>query len=282
MSTGMFKWTPEFTIASSAYGRAGDAYLRAGDIESAIKAFEQSADASTKDGRPQGAAVVLDKAAKAVERGEARDGKRLADLWDRVSAAFVAAPDVVRAAEAKASAAKAVSAVDPERGERSFMEACALFEAVPDRPMYATRPLREGVNLLVQHGRHRGAMELLKKLMGFYKKCDQVSNIHAAILSRVILLLHAGDAVAARSEFDAGMSVDGFLTSKEGAAADDLLGVSVRLVMLRFVVPRWIAGFCVDGPVSSARSHLDSSVRLSGPRDQHSCTHARSNRRRGR
>lgn len=251
LKTGMFKWTPDYTVASAALGRAGDAYKRAGKLDDAIDCWVKSADAHAKDGRASGAAVTLGKAASAMELAAGVSGTKgdslveVAAMFDKVSASYLSQPDMVRAAETKAKAALfAAKGGDGAGAERRFTEAAELFEAVPDRAIYATKPLAEGADLLVKLGFHKGAMEVFARLMTFQEKCKQQKSMYAVVLSRVVLLLHSGDLVAAKAEFESHIGLEGFISSTEGAAADDLISVSwfcsccvcraMRLVCLTF------------------------------------------------
>jgi len=237
----MFKWKPDLLTAASSFNRAGDAYARAMRVNDAVDCWERAADASTRDGNATTAAVCLDKSAKALEReGRPESLTRIAKMFERVAEAFIRQPDVIRAAESMASAAAAAAkANNGAEADRLYSSAADLFDAKPDRAVYATKPLRAGADHLVRLGMHRSAMTLFTRLMTFYERCDQRENRCAVVLSRVVLLLHAGDDVAAGQEFDAGMRIDGFLRSREGAAADDLIAVSTP-------ARRWPRPLCRD------------------------------------
>jgi hypothetical protein len=99
LKTGMFKWAADYTTASGAFARAGDAFKRAGKLGDAVECWVAAADAHAKDGRPSGAAVTLGKAASAMEldAGASKSGGtpliEVAAMYDRVSAAYLSQPD---------------------------------------------------------------------------------------------------------------------------------------------------------------------------------------------
>lgn len=237
MSTGLFKWKPDLLAAASAYGRAGDAFQRAMRPADAVECWITAADAASADGQLTSAAVNLGKAAKAMDSMKGKDAQARASLlFEKVSGAYLKEPDLVRAAESMAMAARASArSGNGAEAERQYLAAADLFDAKPDRATYATKPLREGANELVKLGFHKGAMAVYARLLTFYGRLGQQENQHSVVLSRVVLLLHAGDEVAARQEFEAGLSIEGFLHGRDGALADDLITVSPSAVFCRKV-----------------------------------------------
>lgn len=227
VKTSLLKWSADYTVGSSAFGRAGDAFARAGDVAAAVDAYEKCADASKKDSRPLGAAMALDKAAKLLERSADKSISKIATLYDGVCEAFVGSGDTTRGADAKMRAGDVLVALDPSQAEVRYMEAIDLYAAKAGKAVYAVKPLKEAVGKLVAAGRHRAAMDVYDRLGRLYTELAQYHNVHGVILSRIVLLLVAGDAVSARREYEKVCSLPGVgsnSSSLSGSRADERSG----------------------------------------------------------
>jgi len=111
-----------------------------------------------------------------------------------------------------------------QAADRYFQEAVQAFSSAPGKEAYATKPLKEAAGFLVRAGMHASAMKLYQYLLRTFAALKQPHNVRKAVLCRAVLLLAAGDPVAAEGEFQFALDVDGFASSREAEAIESLVG----------------------------------------------------------
>jgi hypothetical protein len=144
-------------------------------------------------------------------------------LWAEAAGFLQEAGEIVRSADLRQRAAKAVETSDPDLASRMLDEVISMFDGDPDKDVYAVEPLRKTMQQQLGIGKHASAMRTMEKLAVIWTRLKQEHNLHKLVLSRVVLLLDASDPVAAQQEYDRNLDITGFSASNEAAAAEDLL-----------------------------------------------------------
>ena len=220
----MFKWKPDYTEAEPHFQRAARMYKQAGFNSSAVEAFRKAADCSFRSGNLKQAASTLEAAAKELAVAKDASGKTEgARLYAEAAGFLQEAGETVRASDLKLRAAKLVEGFDKDLAARFVDECISLFDGDEDKDVYAVEPLRKALTQQLGLGRHASAMRTMDRLWRVWTRLNQKHNLFKVVLSRVVLLLAAGDPAAAQQEFDKHMNLDGFLQANECAAAEDLI-----------------------------------------------------------
>jgi hypothetical protein len=199
-------------------------FKQGGFNSSAVDAFRRAADCSFRGGNLKQAASTLEAAAKEMAVAKDAAGKTEgARLYAEAAGFLQEAGEAVRASDLKLRAAKLVEGFDKDLASRFVDECIMLFDGDEDKDVYSVDPLRKALTQQLALGRHASAMRTMDKLWRVWTRLNQPHNLFKVVLSRVVLLLAAGDPTAAQAEFDKHMNLDGFLQSNDCAAAEDLL-----------------------------------------------------------
>lgn len=224
LSTSLLKWKPDCVEAEPCFQRAGRAFKAAGMTDAAVAAFRSAADCSYKTGNLKQGAVTLESLGR--DLSISKDEKQRVEacrLWSEAAGFLQEAGEAVRASDLKLRAAKLVEAIDGALALRLVDECCAIFDGDADKDVYAVEPLRKVMQMQLALGKHASAMRTMDRLFGVWTRLKQPHNLNKLVLSRVVLLLAAADPVSAQREYEKHFSMDGFVSTDEAAAAEDLI-----------------------------------------------------------
>ena len=240
LATTMFKWTKDYAEAEPHFKRAGAAYKAAGLTSSSTDAYRRAADCSFHLKNYKMAASTLEAAGRDLSLGKAQADKvEAARLFAEAAGFLQEDGEAVRAADLKMRASKQVEGFDKDLAARFVDECIALFDGDSDKDVYAVEPLRKALQAHLALGKHASAMRVMDRLWAVWTRLDQKHNLYKLVLSRVVLLLAAADAVTAQAEYDRHLDLAGFMSASECAAAEDLLQTYsawlVDLVLLPFL-----------------------------------------------
>ena len=170
------------------------------------------------------AASTLETAARDLAMGKSTPEKiECARLYAEAAGYLQEDGETVRAADLKMRASKQVEAFDKDLAARFVDECIALFDGDSDKDVYAVEPLRKALQAHLALGKHASAMRVMDRLWVVWARLDQKHNLYKLVLSRVVLLLAAADAVTAQAEYDKHLDLPGFMAASESAASEDLL-----------------------------------------------------------
>lgn len=193
-------------------------------MDSAVESWRRAAQCAYKMGNLKQAAVTLENAAREASLSKDSGGKSVAsDLYVEAASHLHEADEVVRAADLKMKAAKLLEGFNNDKAARLIDESCAMFDGLTDKDVYALDAMRKALQFQLSLGKHASAMRTMDRLLPLYIRQNQNHNIHKMVLSRVVLLLGAGDGVAAQREYEKSLDYPGFAATDDAAAAEDLL-----------------------------------------------------------
>ena len=220
----MFKWTKDYAEAEPHFKRAGAAFKTAGLTSSSTDAYRRAADCSFHLKNYKMAASTLEAAGRDLSLAKGQNDKvEAARLFAEAAGFLQEDGETVRAADLKMRASKQVEAFDKDLAARFVDECIALFDGDSDKDVYAVEPLRKALQAHLALGKHASAMRVMDRLWAVWTRLDQKHNLYKLVLSRVVLLLAAADAVTAQGEYDRHLDLAGFMSASECAAAEDLL-----------------------------------------------------------
>ena len=224
LATTLFKWTKDHAEAEPHFKRAAAAFKAAGLASSSTDAYRRAADCSFHLKNYKMAASTLEAAGRDLSLGKAQADKvEAARLFAEAAGFLQEDGEAVRAADLKMRASKQVEAFDKDLAARFVDECIALFDGDSDKDVYAVEPLRKALQAHLALGKHASAMRVMDRLWAVWTRLDQKHNLYKLVLSRVVLLLAAADAVTAQAEYDRHLDLAGFMSASECAAAEDLL-----------------------------------------------------------
>ena len=191
---------------------------------SSTDAYRSAADCSFRLKNYKMAASTLEAAGRDLSLGKAQSDKiEAARLFAEAAGFLQEDGETVRAADLKMRASKQVEAFDRDLAARFVDECIALFDGDSDKDVYAVEPLRKALQAHLSLGKHASAMRVMDRLWAVWTRLDQKHNLYKLVLSRVVLLLAAADAVMAQAEYDKHLDLAGFMSAGECAATEDLL-----------------------------------------------------------
>jgi len=207
VATGVFKWKADYLAAEPLYQKAGRAFRAAGLIDSALDAWRRAAQCSVKMGNGKQAVLTLEAASREVMTlttlsAEGRTYKEIAsDMLAEAGSLMIENGDLARGADLKLRAGKLLEGVRNEKAAALYDEACAVFDGEEDKDVYAKEALSKALNHQLALHKHASAMRTLDRLAKIYTRLNQPHNLYKLVLTRVVLLLGAGDAIAAQAEY---------------------------------------------------------------------------------
>lgn len=231
VATSLFKWKADWLAAEPLYQKAGRAFKSAGLMDSAIAAWKQAVVCSIKMGNVKQAVVTLEATARelitaAGSASTATPGSYKAQASAMLSEAgthLIEGGEIARGADMKLRAGKLLEGVDNDRAAKLYDEACNIFDGDEDKDVYAKEALTKVLTHQLGLSKHASAMRTMDKLAKIFTRLNQSHNTYKLVLSRVVLLLGAGDTVAATGEYHKFLDIPGFAESTEAAAAEDLI-----------------------------------------------------------
>jgi len=245
LKTGLFKWSPDWTLAASAYEKAAVSFKAAGEPVDCVAAYQEGAHAYLKQGSDFAAAKCWEMAAE-VSLGLAKANK--GSVTEAVAQAKQAATDYGQAfslyrvggeaskaascmsnkARALAFAAESLPESHNERSEllnqslEGFLDACEVLES-GGKAAFSLDTFRHSLNFMVKLKQWKSALKIMDRMLPVLEQLRQTSAIHKTRLSKVIVNLQRNDITSARNAFREGFDDADYLRSDECAAAEDLI-----------------------------------------------------------
>lgn len=107
------------------------------------------------------------------------------------------AGDPVRSVDLRMRAGKLYEGFNNDKAAKIYDEAACVFDGDEDKDVYAADALKKIMTHQLGVKHHASAVRTMDRLTKIFLRLNQPHNIHKLILSRVVLLLADGDAVAA-------------------------------------------------------------------------------------
>lgn len=222
----MFRWKPDHLSAVGYFEAAAKAYRIAGATLDQIDALEEAAKCHEALGTLVSAANHYLSAARetlAMRKGESKENaaayfQRAGELLHEANELREAADSMIKAAEKL----EKVGAV--EKAKDLYMLASSIFEE-SDKEAYAMDTLRKTLNYCLRNDSYDDALTILGRMerVGAPDVLNQPNILFKCAAGRMLIHMAQGDPVAADRALTAGLNIDGFASTPECAAVEDML-----------------------------------------------------------
>jgi len=222
VTTGLFRWTPDYESGSATFETAGNLFRDAKEKPKAVIAFKRSGECYEKLNLPFKAATKYELAAQLAK--DNKDSVTSLELYQKAALCFQMHGASDKASDVFLKAAKiSEESGNLDRAIEICLQSIDVLES-DNKYIFVVNSYRATTAMLVKNGRYEQAITLYRKQAGVHAKLNQTMDMGKCSLCLIVLHLLRDDYVGAEKEFrELAEDAPEFAVGDYGKAANLLL-----------------------------------------------------------